>query len=82
VGTESEHGSTRPDMNWHHSTGGYGGDRDNQGGYPDDRYPTRGPNRPGMYGGPGGDYGKFIFIMLILTENNNLIILQFSIKIR
>jgi hypothetical protein len=58
VGTEAEHGSTRPDMNWHHSTGGYGGDRDNQGGYPDDRYPTRGPNRPGMYG--PGDYGKFI----------------------
>lgn len=67
MGTESDHGSTRPDMNWHHSTG-YGGDRDNAGGYPggDDRYPTRNPGgRPGMYG--GSDYGKFFE----LTQNKN-----------
>lgn len=66
MGTEGDHhGSTRPDMTWHHTTG-YGGngngngDRDSSsGGYPDDRYPTRpgayppGPPGIGMPGRPG-----------------------------
>lgn len=63
MGTDGEggaHGSTRPDMNWHHTTG-YGGDRDGSS-YPGGNgyHPTRpgppGYGRPGMWN--GGDYGE------------------------
>lgn len=73
VGTEGEHGSTRPDMNWHHTTGYGGGDRESSypgggGGGDRDRYPTRPgqytpgypgpPGRPGMWNAGPPDYGE------------------------